>query len=292
MKDPWNILIIFFTVTILFYFVYLLWQRWCQNDIRDSNINLINDLGIYDNDIVLLDKSKVHEHDINPNFVEMKYHNDYRDTLAVFDILDPIKKDNFNVAELPITDTKKPDTNKVNQLVNMFVSQCNSICKNQIEDKVENTWDKSGWEKHLEKLGLPTSIYNKPTPKAPIKLIKIDDYGYQATEHESKYTIYFIAQKINTKDQIIICVNFIVDNNDSNLDREFFEDSKNEYNSNIRIGTIDVIGFLTPNKFKTNSYRQDLYRYDIPDIEGKMFSQEDIIRILNKKKRDNKMENV
>ena len=141
----------------------------------------------------------------------------------------------------------------------------------------------SGWDKQQKALGLPTSIYNEPAKKAPIKLIRIDHAEKYETEKEIRYSLFLIIQKLNVQDQLVIKVNFVVDKNDINIDRDFFANKKNEYSTTIGIEEISIIGFLTKNNFGERTDRDNFYNFEAI-TDGKMFSQEQIINELNKKK--------
>lgn len=128
-------------------------------------------------------------------YVNTQFHNDYREVINAIQSIVCTKCDD-DIKFNPI----KPDA-IVHQLVNGFIDHLN---------KNPGTFDwnapKSGWEKVQESLGLPSSLYEPPKPPAHIKLIKIIK-AYQS-DNSRKYMCYFIVQKQNVIDQMILRVQF------------------------------------------------------------------------------------
>ena len=239
---------------------------------------------------------------LNTYFQEMQFHTDYRDTLNAFSMMCD-NKIIFNKSDSPLVDASHPKSKEVKHLIIKFIKETNNISQNEVSETInmnKNGWNddmplpqmknKSGWDKFQESLGLPNTLYNEPASKAPIKLIKLDNIEKYETENEIKYVVYLIVQKKNVTDQMIVKVSFVIDRTDCNLDREFFAKNKNNYETKVLIEEIFVVGYLviTDNGNK-KSYRENLYEFEnISD--GRMFNQEEIIKQLNKKRREYELE--
>lgn len=229
---------------------------------------------------------------VNKFFQEVQFHQDYRDTMNAFNLLTD-QKPFFNIADLPVTNLEKPSNSEINNLISKFIREVNKIVKNHVSDELGATsWTdnmpqkkyKSGWDKQQEELGLPGSIYNEPAPKSSIRLIKLDHAEKYETDAEVKYVVFLIIQKRNTEDQMLVRVSFVVDKQDLNLDREFFDKNKNSYETSVSIEEISIIGFMITHGFGEQGSKEKFYDFEgISD--GRMFSQKEIIRQLNKKRR-------
>jgi hypothetical protein len=250
----------------------------------------------YDNDpskyIDAILKSK-HKLIVNDNFQEVQFNNDYRDTLDAFNLMS-LQRPIFNKADLPITTVEKPQNREIRDLITNFIKELNKTVKNSISNTTNlNNWNsnmpekktESGWERQMKELGLPPSIYNDPARKSSVKLIKLDHAEKIQTDNEIKYVIYLIIQKRNTVDQMVVKISFVIDNNDVNLDRDFFDKKKNNYETKVNIEDISVVGFLLKNNSGSSPRTTRDKFYDVTQIsDGKMFSQQDIVKELNKKR--------
>jgi hypothetical protein len=231
---------------------------------------------------------------INPYFLEVQFHQDYRDTSNAFTLLSPDQRQIFNKSDMPIVNVDKPSSSEIKHLITKFIKEVNKTIKNHVSNEITLTsWQdntpekkyKSGWDKQQEELGLPGSIYLDPAEKAPVKLIKVDHSEKYETEEEIKYVIFLIIQKKNVKDQMVLRVSFVIEKKDINLDREFFAKSKNTYETSVKIEEIFTLGFMTNHSFGEKTSRDKFYDFDGVS-DGRMFSQKDIIKMLNKKRRD------
>jgi hypothetical protein len=229
---------------------------------------------------------------VNDHFIEHQWHTDYRDTQNAFEMVVPNRKQLFNLGALPVEQVSEIPQKDAKYLVHKFIKEINKTIKNKVSNELSSTsWMdnmpqqkiESGWDKQQKALGLPTSIYKEPAKKAPIKLIKIDHAEKYETEKEIRYTLFLIIQKKHVKDQLVIKVNFVVDKNDVNMDRDFFAKDKGSFRTNVMIEEISVIGFLTKNEFGKRTRQDDFYKFD-NITDGRMFSQEQIIKELNRKK--------
>jgi hypothetical protein len=229
---------------------------------------------------------------VNEYFIENQWHTDYRDTQNAFDLVVPNRKQLFNLCALPVDQVSEVSEKDTKYLVSKFIKEINKTVKNKVSDELATTsWIdnmpqkkvESGWDKQQKALGLPTSIYNEPAKKAPIKLVKIDHAEKYETEKEVRYSLFLIIQKKHVKDQLVIKVNFVVDKNDVNMDRDFFASDKDSFRTTVMIEEISILGFLTKNQFGERTKRDDFYQFDAI-TDGRMFSQEQIIKELNRKK--------
>lgn len=243
-------------------------------------------------DVILKAKSKGKNIKVNEHFVENQWHTDYRDTMNAFDLVVPNRKQIFNVCALPVDQVSEVNEKDTKYLVKKFIKEINSTVKNKVSDELGSTsWVdnqsqkkvESGWDKQQKALGLPTSVYAEPAKKAPIKLVKIDHAEKYETEKEIRYSLFLIIQKSGVKDQLVIKCNFVVDKNDVNIDRDFFASDKNSFKTTVQIEEISIIGYLTKNEFGERTKQEDFYQFDAI-TDGRMFSQEQIIKELNKKK--------
>ena len=155
---------------------------------------------------------------INDKYLDMQFHNNYRDVLTAFNNIAPDQKQIFNMGNIPIT-ISKPNTSEVKNLINEFLKELNYNIKTEVTDNItpNSGWDdlaplknvKSGWKKEQEILGIP-DVYDDPAKKGKVKLIRIDNIEKQDTEAESKYICKIIIQKKNVKEQMIIKLSFVI----------------------------------------------------------------------------------
>lgn len=237
----------------------------------------------------------------NPYYQEMQFHQDYRDTLNAFNLLCEQKKV-FNKSDTPILKASNPPIEEIQELVNRFVKELNKLIRSDVGDiagQKLDTWNDNmpttnlrkkddNWNKYMKDLGLPPSIYPEPANRAQIKLIKIDHIEKLETTSETKYSVHLIIQKKNVVDQMIVKISFVIDNNDINLDREFFKQGKNSYETSVIIEDISVEGYLITQGFGNTNYkttRQKLNQFD-GFSDGRMISEKDVIKQLNDKKRE------
>jgi len=209
------------------------------------------------NDVVRLDKkvskpTPIVREMINPNFLNIQWHNDYRDLYTALNNLVPDKQQLFNVANIPIQ-YSEPDPSEVKYMIDDFLTVLNINIKTQVPTKRHcNTgWDeaipdpniKSGWEKLQESLGLPTSLYEKPASKGGVKLIAINLVQKYETEDEIKYSCDIVIQKENVDDQMVIKTHFVQDKRPLVDEQDFFKPKNIEMK--VVIEGIDIVGFLS-----------------------------------------------
>lgn len=240
---------------------------------------------------------------INPYFQEMQFHQDYRDTLNAFGLMCE-QKPIFNKSYLPLLKSEKTNESEVSGLVDQFVSSLNTHITNDVGDIAAqqlNSWNdnmppvtasnniikkKASWEDYNEELGLPPTIYIDPAAREQVKLLKIDNINKYETSAQLKYCVYLILQKPSVVDQMIVKVSFVIDKNDVDLEREFFDKNKNKFETKIIIEEIATVGFMIKQgSGKPKSQREKFYDYDGFD-EGRLISEKDVIRQLNNKRKE------
>ena len=238
------------------------------------------------------DINNIANDNVLPYFVEMQFHNDYKDVITAFDIMIETGRQIFNRSNLPVS-VKELDPTDSKKMVNVFLVQLNDVLKRKINNyaDVENGWKniqenkkiESGWEKQMKKLGLPSNIYNNSANKSQINLIRIDKFVISTTDSQTRYDIYMIIQKSNSYDQMVLKVSFVTDRDDMNTDRNFFKDD-NTIDLNVHIEDIFVIGFMTNHSYgsKNVSTRQDFYNFENIEKDG-MMDQTEIMKQLKKK---------
>jgi hypothetical protein len=239
-------------------------------------------------DNIISEKSKKSKQ-INPYFVEMQFHNDFRDTITAFNNICPGQKPIFNQANVP-TRAGKPNDKLVKEIVNDFIREVNANIGDIDDFRTKNSgWDelmpdkkvKSGWDKQQEELGLPANIYNEPAKKSKVKLINIEKVEKYETNDETKYVCYFVLEKKNVSDQMIARVSFIINKHSVNEERKFFDKKQNE-KPTITIEEIFVIGFMTfegAGGKSDTSNRDDFYNFNQLE-KSDMIDQKEISKQL------------
>ena len=159
---------------------------------------------------------------LNQEFIDTLYNKDYNDTITAINNLTP-QKELFNFGFLP-TKIIKPDNDNVNELVNLFMDKLNNEVKSNVSEFMHKNsgWtdmgkrkrEKSGFEKQMEDLGLPGSLYNEPATKAPVKLIKILETEQHSTEDQIRFIINIVVQKENVKEQMVLKILFFMEKED------------------------------------------------------------------------------
>ena len=211
-------------------------------------------------DIVSLDDSYasnnsyiVQKRTLNPNFLNIQFHNDYRDVITGLNNLVPDKKQLFNLANIPLH-YSEPDPSEVKYMIQDFLKVLNINLNTEVpaHRSCNSGWDeaipdpnmkKTGWEKIQESLGLPTSLYNKPAGKGKVVLVAVNMVQKYETEDEIKYACDIVLQKLNVEDQMIIKANLVQDKRPLNDENMFFK--KDPIQMKVHIETVFIIGYLS-----------------------------------------------
>lgn len=189
---------------------------------------------------------------LKPNYLNIQFHNDYRDVLTALNNLVPDRKQLFNLANIPVV-YSEPDAGSVKNMVNDFIVVLNSNLATKVPDyRHPNTgWDeaipdptiRSGWDTTQQSLGLPTSLYDDPAKRSPVKLVAIKMVRKYETDDEIKFSIDIVLQKENVNDQMIIRAEFVQDKRPLMDEGNFFTTSMIELR--VTIENIFIIGFLS-----------------------------------------------
>jgi hypothetical protein len=237
------------------------------------------------------------------HFTEMQYHPEYMDLLSVITNISE-QKQLFNRSDKPVENTK-PNKNKTKKLLENFIDTVNDNIVNICNTEGKLTgWDKhdklksmkSGWDKHMEQLGLPSSVYSecKNNIKSELKLLEIHSTYALETDCDMRITCIILCKKKGVHDKVLMRVNFWIDNNDINNDREFFKDNNDTYSIdnddglNIVIEDIFILGYFVRDprgndKFSKN--RDKFYHFDNIEKDG-MIDQKQVLEQLMKKQKE------
>lgn len=254
-------------------------------------------------------KNKNMEHPIHVNseFLNVQYHQDYNDTITAINNLTP-QKELFNLGILPVKESI-PDPENIKELVTLFMDKLNNEVRNNVSEylHINSGWndmgkrkrEKSGFEKQMEKLGLPGSLYNEAANKAPVKLIKIDKGEQYATDNQIRFIAFIIIQKANVKDQMVLKVQFFLerDNLISSGDNraKFFERNLEEDRNKLAddqvviIEQIFIVGYLTDQCSKKTKMDKFHEYTNIRKTDGTI-NQERVFKIMLQKHKERENE--
>lgn len=236
------------------------------------------------------------ETELKPYFIELRVHNDYRDTITAFNNVAPDQRPMFNKSVLPVKQIDV-DPIEVKPLVKAFIKRVNDEVKQGVDDEqnANSGWDelapekkKDSWGDYMNGLGLPESIFNGPAKRAKIKLLKIDTVQKFATEEQLNFIVHMIIQKSSAEDQMIVKVSYVMDNVDFNADRNF---NKSEFNVdfNVKIEEIAIVGFLTDHSYGDKSDRKDFYEF-VNIEKNNMIDDELVLKALKEKYKQRQIE--
>ena len=145
-------------------------------------------------------------------FVDIKLHNDYFDTVTAINYLTN-QKELFNLSIQPVK-IIEPDKKTVKYLVKTLIDKINHEVKYNVpqylnrnsgwNDQGKQRIEKSGFEEQQEALGLPGDLYTKPAGKAKIELIEIDETQQMMTDDDIRVSITIVVKKKNVKDRMIM----------------------------------------------------------------------------------------
>lgn len=153
-----------------------------------------------------------------PHFQELQFHNDYRDVMTAMNNLRPNTKKTFNLENKSVSNDENYSHQIVLDVIHDFIGEVNRQITELPDFRTKNSgWDSylpaapktSGFEKSMEVLGLPGSVYSAPAPNAKIKLIMVNSASKSETETEIKLDIEFVVQKLNVEDQMVLKISFL-----------------------------------------------------------------------------------
>ena len=299
--DMFAVAIIILVACIIYYFINK--RNRCDNsenysdeEIYDDNYEYLDD--IVNNGIDNQDYSKKkHLYRVHPYFVEMQFHNDYRDVITAFDCIVETGRPLFNRSNQPVqaVTIKKSE---VKNLLRTFVKTLNKNIKNNIKNEANldygwknvmpNKTVESGWEKQMTSLGLPSDIYGKNAKKSSVRIIRIDKVDKFETDSQVRIDVYMIMQKLNISDQMVVKVSFVMDKDDMNADRNFFKNNE-EVDLNVHLEQVSIIGYLTDQSYGSTRNYFDFYSFENVEKDNIM-DQHEIFRQLRKKYADRQIE--
>lgn len=200
-----------------------------KNKYRPSrDQTLIDDVVSWDGSVVT---SNIIKEKLNPNFVDIQFHNDYRDVITAINNLVPEKRQRFNLAN-NVLQYSEPRSEEVSLMVKDFIKVLNNNLLTAVPESRNSSsgWDEaipdpnveSGWSRVQKSLGLADSLYNEPAKKALVKLVAINYVQKYETDDEIKYSINLVIQKVNVEDQMIIKVSFVQDKRPLHDENNFF----------------------------------------------------------------------
>lgn len=239
-------------------------------------------------------KSNITKHKLNPNFVNIQFHTDYRDVITALLNIVPSRRQIFNIANVPLT-YSEPEAKEVKNLLTDFAKILNQNLVSEVPlfRNANSGWDEaiqdpqpkeSGWDKVQKALGLPSSLYNTPAGKAPITIIHIRRIQKYETEDEIKYVIEMVMQKQNVKDQMIVKGHFLQDKRILQNEDNFFINKRVEMK--IIIEEVYIVGFLSEDGPKGDQQELDMdmqapWYFDYDKLEkNNMVSPKHIQKVL------------
>lgn len=231
-----------------------------KKQIKQENEKVINDVLSWESS---LESADITKSELNPNLLNIQFHNDYRDVITSLDLIVPDKRQRFNIANMPVIYSEN-ETNEVKNLVHDFIEMLNVNLATEIpsERNPNSGWNEaildpqlkggSGWDKAQEALGLAPSLYEQPAGKSPVKLVTVNLVQRYETDDEIKYVIDMVIQKHNVEDQMIIKVSMVQDKRPLNDENNFFVTAN--IDMKVFIEEIYVTGYLS--KYGVNAKLQ------------------------------------
>lgn len=277
---------------------------------KDNNDDLdINDILDFDmdNDNINCNTIKPRRR-LNTELIEQQYHKDYADTITGINNLTP-QKELFNMGFLPVH-SSKPTKQNVDTLVEMFVGKLNKEVGGRVSEylNINSGWHdqgkikrvKSGFEEQMENLGLPSSIYTENADKAPVELVAVTETLKETTDDQVRISITMVLQKVNVKDQIVVCVKFFMEKEDlksgGDHRENFFDKTVSDYEGldNEAFGTVIIEiafieGFLT-NSGLPQTDMDKFHNYDDIMTKDGIVDQYKVMQIMKKKHRERSKE--
>lgn len=245
--------ILLFLIIVIIILAYFFLSNMITNKNKINNPQIFTDS--FSNYHDSIPESKIFD-DIVPkkNLNKIKFHEDYKDVISFIDFYNAKKKKKFNENNLPYHFAPIHENIVEDFIPDLLLFINNGSNKFSHRSNINN---KSGWDKAQENLGLPTSLYDKPSSHSKLIFIKIKKITRIDTDSEAKYIIYLILQKINSDDQIFLNIHFYLRKKDY---------SKNK---NIIIENIFIIGFLTNDEVVENQEYSE-YLSDTNSIKSKI----------------------
>lgn len=260
---------------------------------RDSYSTYSSDLT---NSYYTEDLGHIKKEQLNPNFINNQFNNDYRDVITGINNLIPDKKQLFNLPNEPV-DYTEPEAGEVKNMLTDFIAVLNENLVKEVPSyrNPNSGWDevipdpttKSGWDKVQDSLGLTSSLYSRPKTSAdykakrPVKLVSIDKVQKYETEDEVKYTCDIVIQKKGVSDQMVLKASFVQDKRPLHDENNFFINKTIDLK--IVIEDIYIIGYLSQDGDNaTQMFDKDNEKfYDYDEMEyNNMIDPKTVQRVL------------
>jgi len=185
---------------------------------------------------------------VNPYFVDIQFHNDYRDVMTAINNIVSSKNPKLHKFDnCPNTFQKtKIDICEVADMIADFIDALNEnivIYVPQYRNK-NSGWDEmvpdmnmeSGFDRVQRKIGAFPKLYDDPALKNCVKLININGATKYIQDDFTKYECEIVIQKNNVNDQMIIKIDFVL------LNGQYPNPEKD---INVIIENIFTIGYLS-----------------------------------------------
>lgn len=233
-----------------------------KRKIKEENDEVIDDVMTWKSSMESADVINSRA-ELNPNLLDVQFHNDYRDVATALQNIVPDKRQRFNLANMPLV-YSECEISEVANLCKDFIEMLNVNLKTDVPSfrGPNSGWSElipdptypggSGWDKAQESLGLAPSLYDQPAPKSPVKLITVNLVQRYETDDEIKYVIDMVIQKHNVEDQMIIKVSMVQDKRPLNDENNFFVTAN--IDMKVFIEEIYVTGYLS--KYGVNAKLQ------------------------------------
>lgn len=230
---------------------------------------------------------------LNTEFIEDQFHMDYQDMITAFDRISK-QKEIFNLSFLPVAQTTV-DPDIANSLAKMLIKKINQVNRYEVPEYLnkDSKWTdqglvqkkKSGWDKQMDRLGLPGSLYNEPIGKKKLRLIDLQKTEQYETSDQIRFVLWMIVQKKDVHDQLVVRVNLMMNkNNDQNPDNFFSKDlvERNHEIKDVVVEQIFIVGYLTNNAEKKTKMNR-FHDYGVVENEYGFIDQEKVLKIMKKK---------
>lgn len=213
---------------------------------------------------------------INKNFLDIKFHDHYRDVLTAINNLVPTQKQLFNLANQPIKYSEINPSEVYGMVTDLIGSLNKNICSQVPPHRNNNSgWDEalpdpvhsSGWEKVQQSLGLAPSLYPRPAAPGKIVLLKIDKVKRYESEDEIKYDCFLLLQKEGIDDQMVLRASLVQDKRSIHDENDFFK--SHDIVMRVAIEELYIIGFLSNKGMDANAQYDNMKKqyYAVADTE-------------------------
>jgi len=237
---------------------------------------------------------------LNTEFIEDQFHLDYQDQITAFNRIAK-QKELFNLSFLPVTQTTV-DPDIAHSLAKMLIKKINQVNRDEVPEYLnrDSKWTdqglvqkkKSGWDRQMNRLGLPSSLYNEPVGKKRLRLIDLQKTEQYETSDQLRFVLWMIVQKKDVVDQLVVRINMMMNkNNDQNPDNFFSKDlvERTHEIKDVVVEQIFIVGYLTNNAEKKTKMNR-FHDYGVVENEYGFIDQEKVLKIMKKKHKEREKE--